>query len=48
MPKKMLLMDEFHLSVLVPRGLPKIEYDAIHREHSPRLGFDSRLVAIAL
>ena len=29
MPKKLLLMEEFHLSVRL--GLHKIEYDAIHR-----------------
>jgi hypothetical protein len=38
MPKKMFLMEEFHLSVFVPRGLAKMEYDAIHRAlHSQRL-----------
>jgi hypothetical protein len=38
MPKKMFLMEEFHLSVFVPRDLSKIEYDAIHRAlHSQRL-----------
>jgi hypothetical protein len=30
MPKK-ILMDEFHVSVTVPSGLSKAEYDAIHR-----------------
>ena len=38
MPKKTFLMEEFHLSVFAPSGLPKTEYDAIHRAlHSARL-----------
>lgn len=47
MPKKMLLMEEFHLSVLVPRGLPKVDYDAIHRVLRERR-FQTRLRNAAL
>jgi hypothetical protein len=38
MPKKTFLMEEFHLSVFAPGGLPKTEYDAIRRAlHDQRL-----------
>ena len=40
---KPILIDEFHLSVLVPRGLPEAEYDAIrHTLDDARLQTDLR------
>ena len=41
MPRK-ILMDEFHVSVTAPRGLPKAEYAAIHRTLTSRR-FQKRL-----
>jgi hypothetical protein len=39
---KGVVMEEFHLTVLAPRGLPESEYDAIHRALADP-SFESRL-----
>ena len=44
---KAILMDEFHVSVFVPRGLPETEYNTMHRTLT-RASFRAELRAAVL